>query len=307
MRVFVAGGTGAIGRPLVPRLLAAGHEVTGLTRSEERAEALRAAGARAVVADVFDTEALDAAVAGGEPEVVVNQLTDIPRSLDPRKFAKQMAGLQRIRAEGYANLVNAAQRAGARRMVAQSISFIYRPAPGFATESDEVWHDAPEPFATTLRATLSGERAVLDSDLEALVLRYGWFYGPGTTYAGDGSITEMIRKRRYPVVGAGTGVSSFIHVEDAAEATVVAVDSAATGVLNVVDDEPAALHEWLPAVAETIGARKPRRVPAFAARLAVGKYAVAFSLEQRGVANARAKETLGWAPAHPTWRGTLGT
>jgi nucleoside-diphosphate-sugar epimerase len=307
VRVLVAGATGAIGRPLVPRLLAAGHHVTGMTRYEERAEAVRAAGAEGVVCDVFDQPRLDAVVAAAEPEVVVNQLTDIPRSLDPRKMEQQMKGLNRLRGEGYANLVRAARAAGARRIVAQSIAFVYAPGEGDATEDDPLWLDAPEAFAKTLRATIAGERAVLDSPLEGLVLRYGWFYGPGTAYAADGSQTEMVRRRRYPVVGSGAGVSSFVHVEDAADATVDAVASDATGILNVVDDDPAPLREWLPAMAEQIGARKPLRVPAFVARVAAGRIAVAFSTQQRGASNARAKAALGWTPAHPTWRGTLGT
>jgi nucleoside-diphosphate-sugar epimerase len=307
MRVFVAGATGAIGRPLVPRLLAAGHEVTGMTRSPERAEALRAAGAEAVVCDVFDAAALAAALRDARPEVVVNELTDIPPALNPRRFKSQMAGLNRIRTEGYRNLVTAARESGARRLVAESIAFVYAPAPGPAGESDELWHDAPEPFATTLRATLEGERSVLDSGLEALVLRYGWFYGPGTQYAADGATTQMIRKRRFPVVGRGDGVSSFVHVGDAADATAAAVNSGATGILNVCDDEPAPQREWLPEVARSLGAPPPRRVPALLARLAAGSVAVAFTTQQRGASNARAKEALGWAPAHPTWRGTLGT
>lgn len=307
MRVFVAGATGAIGRPLVARLLAAGHEVTGMTRSPERAEALRSAGATPVVADVFDRDALRAALVAATPEVVVNELTDIPHAYVPRRHAKQMAGLERIRTEGYAHLAEAAREAGARRLVAQSIAFVYAPAPGLATEDDPLWHDMPEPFAATLRATVAAERTVLDAGLEGLVLRYGWFHGPGTSYAADGATTAMIHRRRYPVVGGGAGVSSFVHVEDAADATVAAVSSDATGVLNVVDDDPAPLREWLPATAAAIGAPKPLPAPALVARFAAGRHAVALSTEQRGVTNARAKATLGWAPAHPTWRGTLGT
>jgi nucleoside-diphosphate-sugar epimerase len=307
MRVFVAGATGAIGRALVPRLRAAGHEVTGMTRSEQRAEALRAEGAEAALCDVYDAQRVREVLAEARPEVVVNELTDIPPALDPRKFKSQMAGLNRIRTEGYRNLVDAARQAGARRLVAQSISFVYAPAPGPASEDDPVWHDAPEPFATTLRATLEGERAVLESGLEALVLRYGWFHGPGTAFAADGATADMVRKRRYPVIGRGEGVSSFIHVEDAADATVAAVTAGATGILNVVDDDPAPLREWLPALAEAVGARRPMRVPPFVARLAAGRFAAAFATEQRGASNARAKEALGWTPAHATWRGTLGT
>ena len=307
MRVFVAGATGAIGRALVPRLRAAGHEVTGMTRSRERADALRAAGADAVVADAFDAAAVSEAVAGARPEVVVNQLTDIPHALDPRRYAQQMRGLERIRTEGYRNLVDAARAAGARRLVAQSIAFVYAPGAGPAAEDDPPWHGAPEPFATTLRATLAGERAVLESRLEALVLRYGWFYGPGTSFAADGATVEMVRKRRYPVIGRGAGVWSFVHVDDAADATVAAVASDATGILNVVDDDPAPAREWLPALAEAVHARRPMRVPPFVARLAAGSFAVAFATAQRGASNARAKDALGWTPAHATWRGTLGT
>jgi nucleoside-diphosphate-sugar epimerase len=307
MRVFVAGATGAIGRPLVPRLLAAGHEVTGMTRSAERAQALRAAGAEAAVVDVYDADALAGALAAAQPEVVVNLLTDIPPALNPRRFRQEMAGLGRIRTEGYRNLVAAAREAGARRLVAESIAFVYAPAPGAASEDDPLWHDVPEPFATTLRATLEGERTVLESGLDALVLRFGWFYGPGTHYAADGATMAMIRARRYPVVGSGEGVSSFVHVDDAADATVAAVASDATGILNVVDDEPAPLRDWLPQTAAALGAKAPLRAPAFVARLAAGTVAVAFSTQQRGAANASAKQALGWRPAHPTWRGALGT
>ena len=305
MRLFVAGASGVIGRPLVGRLLAAGHDVVGMTRSEASAQELREAGAEAVVCDVYDRDALNAAVAGARPDAIVNQLTDIPKALNPRKYKDQMAGLCRIRTEGYRNVAGAAKAAGVERHVAQSISFLYAPAPGLAREDDRVWTDAPEPVGMTFRATVEGEQTVLASP-RGLVLRYGWFYGPGTTYAADGSITGEVRKRRYPVVGDGGGVHSFIHVDDAADATVAAVASDATGILNVVDDDPVALRDLLPALAENVGATPPRRAPGFVARLAVGRFAVAFSTQQRGVSNARAKEQLGWAPSHPSWRETIG-
>jgi nucleoside-diphosphate-sugar epimerase len=275
-----------------------------MTRSEERAGPLRTAGAEAVVCDVYDRPALDAALAQARPDVVVNQLTDIPKVVDPRRYADLMAGLSRIRTEGYGNLVAAAQAAGVPGTIAQSIAFIYRPAPGLASEDDPLWTDVPEPMAATVRATAEGERIVLDAG--GLVLRYGWFYGPGTSFAADGGITGEIRRRRYPIVGRGSGVFSFVHVEDAAGAAVAAVESDATGILNVVDDEPAAMRDWLPAVAEQLGAKRPRRVPRFAASLAAGKFAAAYATEQRGASNARAKETLSWTPEHPSWRGTLG-
>jgi nucleoside-diphosphate-sugar epimerase len=307
MRVFVAGATGAIGRPLVARLLAAGHAVVGMTRSPDRAEEVRRAGAECAVCDVYDRDALGRAMAEARPEVVVNELTDIPPALNPRRFKKDMAGLNRIRTEGYGNIAEAAREAGARRLVAQSIAFMYAPGEGLADEAEPLWRDGPGPFAETVAATSTGEQLVLDSGLDALVLRYGWFYGAGTAYAPGGATLEMIRARRYPVVGRGRGVSSFVHVDDAADATVAAVGSGATGILNVVDDDPAPLHEWLPAVAAQIGAKPPRRAPASVARIAAGPIAVAFSEEQRGASNARAKGALGWSPAHPTWRGTLGT
>jgi nucleoside-diphosphate-sugar epimerase len=246
------------------------------------------------VCDVYDRDALTAALAEARPDVVVNQLTDIPKVVDPRRYGEQMAGLGRIRTEGYANLAAASQAAGARRIVAQSISFIYRPAPGLAVEDDPLWLDVPEPMASTVRATAEGERTILDAG--GLVLRFGWFYGPGTAYAADGGITAEVKRRRYPVVGSGGGVFSFIHVADAADATVAAVASDATGMLNVVDDEPVTLRDVLPSFAESLGARPPRRVPKFVARLAAGKFAAAFATEQRGASNARAKQALGWSP-----------
>jgi nucleoside-diphosphate-sugar epimerase len=304
MRVFVAGATGAIGRPLVPRLLAAGHEVVGMTRSEERAAALRTSGAQAVVCDVYDREALAAAVAEARPDVVVNQLTDIPPAIDPRKYEEQMAGLARIRTEGYGNLVAAADAAGT-KIIAQSISFMYRPAPGLASEDDPLWTDAAEPARTTAVATAEGERMVLDAG--GIVLRYGWFYGPGTSYAADGGISAEVHKRRYPIVGKGDGMLSFIHVDDAADATVAALGKDFAGALNIVDDDPAPMKEVLPVLATNLGAKKPRRVPAFVARFAVGKFAADFATKQRGASNARAKEVLGWSPAHASWRDDLGT
>jgi nucleoside-diphosphate-sugar epimerase len=309
VRIFVAGATGAIGRPLVRRLVAAGHDVVGMTRSTEHAEALRAAGAEPVVANAFDREGLVRALRDAHPEVVVNELTDIPRVIDPRHYAEAMAGLERIRTEGYANVALAAQAAGARRLVAESIAFLYRPAPGLASEDDPAWTDAPGPFASTVHATLAGERSVLEiPGVEGLVLRYGWFYGPGTSFAPDGSQTEAVRRRRLPLVGrGGGGIWSFIHVADAADATVLAVTSDATGILNVVDDDPAFARDWIPDLANTIGAPPPLRVPRFVVRLAAGRLAADATRLQRGASSARAKAGLGWLPAHPTWRGVLGT
>ena len=304
MRVFVAGATGVIGTVLVPRLLARGHEVTGMTRSEEGAAALRGHGAEAAVADAFDAAAVEEAVTGTRPEVVVHQLTSIPVRIEPRKMDKAFALNDRLRDEGTRHLVAAARAAGVRRMVAQSVSFAYRPSSGgLRSEDDPLYLDAPAPFDRTVRALSSLETQVLDAGgLEGLVLRYGFFYGPGTQYAADGPQAEMVRRRRLPMIGSGSGVFSFIHIDDAAAATVAAVEGGAPGAYNVVDDEPAAWRDWLPVYADAMGAKRPLRVPVFVARMAAGPVAVMYATEVAGASNAKAKAQLGWKPAWPSWR-----
>jgi nucleoside-diphosphate-sugar epimerase len=303
MRVFVAGASGAIGRPLVPRLVAAGHDVTGTTRSEERAEPIRAAGTRTVICDALDADALRAAVVEATPEVVVHELTALPHRFNPRD--KQMyAPTNRVRREGTGNLIAAAQVAGARRIVCQSIAFAYAPGerPEVKDEDAPLALEAPLPFGETVQALDEMERAVTGAaGLEGLVLRYGWFYGPGTYFADDGSLARDVRRRRLPVIGKGIGLYSFVHVDDAASATVAAVERGAPGVYNVVDDEPAPQREWLPVYAEAIGAKKPRRVPVWVARLAMGKIATMADV-QAGASNAKAKRELGWEPRWPSWR-----
>jgi 2-alkyl-3-oxoalkanoate reductase len=303
MRVFLAGASGAIGRPLVPRLLAAGHELTGMTRSEEHAEQIRAAGARAAVVDCFDREALRAAVSEAGAEVVLHELTALPERINFRD--KQLySATNRVRGEGTRNLMEAARAAGARRFVCQSIAFLYEPTGGFVkTEEDATMKDAPAPFGEAIRILKQMERSVTSAeDLEGLVLRYGFFYGPGTHYAGDGAYATEVRRRRLPIVGEGTGVTSFIHVDDAADATVAAVSRGAPGVYNITDDEPAAMRDWVPVYAAAAGAKPPRRVPVWLARLVAGRPVAAFALELRGASNEKAKRELGWQPAHPSWR-----
>jgi nucleoside-diphosphate-sugar epimerase len=304
MRVFVAGATGAMGRTLLPRLRAAGHEVTGMSRSEERAQALRASGVDAIVCDAFDREGLAVALAAARPEVVVHQLTDIPQAIDMRRYAEQFEGNDRLRVEGTRNLVDAALAAGARRMVAQSIAFVYDfSGTGLKTEDDRLFDDAPPPFGRGVAAVRSLARAVTETEgLEGLVLRYGYFYGPGTAYARDGFIAELARKRRLPIVGRGTGVYSMIHVDDGADAAVAAVETRATGIFNVVDDDPAPGRELVPAFAAAVGAPKPRRIPRWLAGLIVGRAFARTQTDQKGASNARAKAELDWAPAHPSWR-----
>jgi 2-alkyl-3-oxoalkanoate reductase len=303
MRVFVAGASGAIGRPLVPRLAAAGHDVTGTTRSEERAEAIRAAGARAVVCDALDDDALHGAVVEAAPEVVAHQLTALPHRFDPRD-KDIYAPTNRLRTESTRTLLDAARAAGARRLVWQSIAFAYAPGPRPEVKDEDapLAFRAPPPFGDGIRALDEMERAVVGAEgLEGVVLRYGWFYGPGTYYADDGSMAADVRRRRFPVIGKGTGLYSFIHVDDAAGATVAAVERGAPGIYNVVDDDPAPQREWLPLYAEAIGAKKPMRVPVWIARLIVGKIATVANV-QPGASNAKAKRELGWEPRWPSWR-----
>jgi nucleoside-diphosphate-sugar epimerase len=303
MRVFVAGASGAIGRPLIPKLVAAGHEVTGITRSESKADAIRAAGARAAVVDVFDADALRAAVEEARSEAIVHELTALPDRLDFRK-EDVYAPTNRVRTEGTRNLLDAARTVGARRFVCQSIAFAYRnEGTRVKTEDDPLLDDAPGAFGSGLKALREMESIVLGADaLESLVLRYGFFYGPGTHYDADGAMVEDIRRRRLPVVGKGTGVWSFIHVDDAADATVAALERGAPGIYNVTDDEPAAMSEWVPVLANAAGAKRPLRVPRWLARVVAGRQAADFASELRGASNEKAKRELGWQPAHPSWR-----
>ena len=303
MKVFVAGASGAVGRPLVRQLLAAGHEVTGTTRSEERAAEIRRAGATAAVCDALDPEALAAAVRDAAPQVVVNQLTSLPQRYDPRK-ASFYEATNRIREEGGRNLVDAARAAGARRFLTQSIAFLYAPEGDWVKGEDaRPFTDAPGHFHAAVQVMLDHEREVVESsDFEGLVLRYGQFYGSGTYYARDGHLGREAARRRFPVVGPGSGSFSFVHVDDAASAAVAALDRGAPGVYNVVDDEPAPLSEWLPVYAEVLGAKPPRRVPVWLARLVAGKATAEQAVALRGASNAKAKRELGWQPSHPSWR-----
>jgi nucleoside-diphosphate-sugar epimerase len=304
VKIFFAGATGALGRRLLPKLIEAGHEVTAMTRSESKVNGLGSAGATPVVCDVFDGDALRDAVVAASPEVVLHELTDLPPNIDPRKADEQTAGNDRIRTEGTRNLVDAALAAGARRMVAQSIAFAYAPVGGsIKIEEDPLYDDAPWPFSRSVAALQELDSAVTQTErIDGLVLRYGFFYGPGTGYASDGYWADQVRKRRFPIVGGGDGIFSYIHVDDAAAATVTAVERGAPGIYNIVDDDPAPVREWLPAYAEAVGAKKPRRVPAFIARFVAGKYAVMLATELRGASNEKAKRELGWTPRYTSWR-----
>jgi nucleoside-diphosphate-sugar epimerase len=308
MRVFVAGASGAIGERLVPKLIDAGHSVTGMTRSPEKASAIEAAGARPAVADALDRAAVSEVVRDAEPDVVVHQLTALTNlGGNPRKLDREFAGTNRLRTEGTDYLLDAATAAGARRFVAQSFAgWPYAREGGpVKTEDDPLDTSPPIGELEMLAAIRYLEDAVTRAQrLEGVVLRYGGFYGPGTSLARGSrdSFTEAIRKRRFPIVGAGTGVWSFVHIDDAAAATVAAIEGGALGIYNVVDDDPAPVSEWLPALAQVIGAKPPRRVPTWLGRLVGGQLVVAMMTEARGASNAKAKRELGWQPEHPSWR-----
>ena len=304
MRVFLAGATGAIGRRLVPRLVEAGHEVTAMTRSKSKLGELRALGAEAVLCDVFDAGQLGTVVARAEPDAVINQLTDLPQSLNPRKLGEYYAANNHVRREGTTNLLSAARGAGVRRFLVQGAAYWYAPSGGpVKTETDPLYLDAPPPIGPAVETIKFVEDAVLSADgLEGVVLRYGFFYGPGTWYVKDGDVGRQVSKRRYPMIGHGGGTYSFVHIDDAAAATVVALERAAPGVYNVVDDEPAETAEWLPVFAEALGAKRPPRVPAFVARLIAGKALVEWSLGLRGASNEKIKREVGWHPRYESWR-----
>jgi nucleoside-diphosphate-sugar epimerase len=304
MKVFVAGASGAMGRPLVRQLVAAGHEVTGMTRREDRAAEIRKAGASAVVCDAFDAAGLESAVAAAKPEVVVHQLTALPPRLDYKAKDDPLAPTNRVRSEGTRNLIVAAKAAGARRLVAESVAFLYAPE-GDSVKDEEapLFKDAPAPFGGAVAALTDLERQVGSAEgIEGVVLRYGWLYGPGTYFDREGSQTEEALKRRLPIVGKGTGIFSFLHVEDAARATVAAVEKGAPGTYNVVDDEPAPMRDWVPVFAGAVGAKPPRRVPVWLARLVAGSAAANSATQLRGASNARVKRELGWQPSYPSWR-----
>jgi nucleoside-diphosphate-sugar epimerase len=305
MRIFVAGASGALGKRLVPLLVGKGHQVTGTTRSEAKAEAIRAQGAEAAIADGLDGEAMRAAVAAAAPDVIVHQMTALDREFDIRKLEEVFELTNRLRSEGTDHLLAAARAAGVRRFVAQSFAgWPYAPVGGpVKTEDDPLNPDPPKQIRTTLDAIKHAEHAVTTAaGIDGIVLRYGGFYGPGTGMDRGGSQVEEIRARRVPIIGKGAGVWSFVHIDDAAAATLAAVERGAPGIYNVADDEPAPVREWLPAIAEMAGAKPPRHIPAWLARILVGEHALTMMETSRGAANAKAKRELGWQPGWPSWR-----
>jgi nucleoside-diphosphate-sugar epimerase len=304
MRVFVAGATGVMGKQLVPRLVKAGHEVIGMTRAESKRSALADLGAEPVVADALDPEQVADAVARSQPEVIVHQLTAIS-AFDTRHFDREFALTNRLRTEGTDHLLSAGRAVGVRRFIAQSYAaWPYARTGGpVKSEDDPLDPTPPREMRESLAAIRHLEEAVVGADwTEGIVLRYGAFYGPGTSMSPGGESFEIVRKRKFPVVGDGRGVWSFVHIADAAEATVAAVERGTPGIYNVVDDEPAPVAEWLPALAQTIGAPTPWRVPKFVGRLLAGEAGAVMMTEIRGASNNKAKRELNWAPRHVSWR-----
>jgi nucleoside-diphosphate-sugar epimerase len=305
MRVFVAGATGAIGKQLVPRLAAAGHEVFGMTRSESKRAMLSGLGAVPVVADALDPDQVAEAVGSARPDVIVHELTAIG-ALNMRHFDRGFALTNRLRTEGTDHLLSAGQAVGVRRFVAQGVAAYgaYARTGGPVKSEEDPLDSAP---AREMRETLSAIRHLEESVLgarwtEGIVLRYGVFYGPGTGMVPGEEQFELVRRRKFPLVGDGGGVWSFIHIADAAEATLAAVTLGSRGVYNVVDDDPAPVAEWLPALAQKLGAKKPMRVPRFVGKLFAGEAGVVMMTDIRGASNVKAKRELGWHPAHPSWR-----
>jgi nucleoside-diphosphate-sugar epimerase len=312
MRVFVAGASGVIGRSLIPRLVEGGHEVVGMTRSRTKQDLVRGLGARSVMADALDPDAVAEAVAAAEPEVIVHELTSLsgPMSMKAARNPERFEGAivtGRLRTEATDHLLAAGRAVGARRFVAQSFGAFRLTRTGGPVQTEE---EPIDPGPSGLRqpgldAILYLERAVTSIDWgEGLALRYGGFYGPGTAVSldPDAPLAGPVRRRRLPIIGKGDGITSYVHVDDAAAATVIAIERGRPGVYNIVDDEPAAQREWLPVLANALGAKPPRHMPRRLARLLVGETATAMMTEAKGSSNLKARRELGWEPRFPSWR-----
>lgn len=309
MKVLVAGATGAIGRQLVPKLVANGHAVAGTTRTPQKQAVLHEGGASAHVLDLLNADAVTRVVADLEPEVIVHQATALS-SVDMRHFDRSFAVTNRLRTEGLDHLLAAGRAVGVRRFVAQSFAGwpFARTGARVKTEADALDPNPVAPMRSTVAALRHLEAAVVGAEwTEGIALRYGGLYGPGTSLDGDGGeMIEMIRRRFFPIIGSGDGMFSFLHVADAADATVLAVERGTRGVYQIVDDEPAPLREWLPVVAESLGAPRPWRIPLWLGRLVGGAALATIATEARGASNELAKRSLGWTPRHASWRDSLG-
>jgi nucleoside-diphosphate-sugar epimerase len=312
MKIFLAGATGVLGRALVPQLVAQGHEVVGMTRSASKQDLVRSMGARPVVADALDRDAVAQAVTSAEPEVIVHELTALsgPMSMRDARHPERFEGAimtNRLRTQGTDHLLAAGRAVGARRFVAQSFgAFRFARAGGpVQSEDDPLDPDAPGAPQPGVEAIVYLEETVTTIAWgEGLALRYGGFYGPGTSISldPDAQMAAPVRKRRFPIIGDGGGVFSYVHIEDAAAATAAALDHGQPGIYNIVDDEPAPVREWLPVLASALGAKPPRHIPRWLGRLAAGETATAMMTEAKGASNEKAKRELSWQLRYPSWR-----
>jgi nucleoside-diphosphate-sugar epimerase len=308
MRIFVAGATGALGKQLVPRLVGGGHEVTAMTRSDSKSEEIRGRGATPVVADALDPDDIAAAVAKANPEVIVHELTALSGTPNMRRWDKYFELTNRLRTEATDHLLAAGRAVGVHRFVAQSYAgWPYARVGGpVKTEGDPLDPDPARAMSRTHAAIRYLEDTVIGADwTEGIALRYGGFYGPGTSMWSGGDALELVEKRKFPVVGNGEGVWSFVRIDDAAEATVLAIEGGNRGIYNVVDDSPEPVKEWLPGMAQAVGAPAPRHVPRWLGRLVAGEAGVVMMTEVRGASNEKAKHELGWQPRFPSWREGL--
>jgi nucleoside-diphosphate-sugar epimerase len=305
VRVFLAGSTGVIGKQLLPLLLRSPHEVVALVRSPQKAKAVEALGARAVVADALDKEALTAVIRSEEPDVIIHQLTALTGVKSFTKLDEEFALTNRLRTEALDTMLAAARLVGARRFIAQSFCgwpFAREGGP-IKTEEDPLDPTPPANFRQTLAAIRYLEETLrMATGVEALALRYSFLYGPGTSIGKGGEVLEFVRKRRIPIVGVGAGIWSFTHIQDAARATLAAISRGAPGIYNVVDDEPAPVSIWLPYLASALGAKPPRKVPVWLAKLLIGDGGVSMMTQIRGASNAKAKREFGWVPVYSSWR-----
>ena len=304
MRIFVAGATGAIGGRLVPLLVSAGHSVTGLTRTPAKADAIRRTGAEAAVADGLNRAAIVKAVTTARPDVIVHEMTSLGGANDLRRFDHSFAPTNRLRTQGLDNLLAAAKQAGTLRIVAQSFcGWPYARESGpVKSESDPLDPAPPRKLRRALDAIRYLENTVTaSSEIAGIVLRYGALYGPGTGLF-DGPMIDQLRRRRVPLIGDANGLWSFLHIDDAATATAIAVERGPRGIYNIADDEPAPVRDWLPALAAMLGASPPRRIPEWLARIVAGEHIVALMTETRAGSNAKAKRDLAWQPKYSSWR-----
>jgi len=300
MRVFVAGAGGAVGKRLVPMLVARGHLVTGTTSRPESAEQIRRLGAEPIVVDGLDAVGIGQAVAGAEPDAIIHEMTALSGTPDFKHFDRWFAVTNRLRTEGTENLLAAATGSGVKRFVAQSFTGWSNSREGswIKTEDDPLDPHPLKEQTETLAAIRFLEHAVLEAPLEGIVVRYGGLYGPGSSE----KLVEILNRRMFPVIGNGTGMVSSTHIDDAAGGTLAALERGRRGIYNIVDDEPAPSHEFIPAIADAVGAKPPLHVPAWLGRLFAGEVAVTMMTEGRGSSNAKAKRELGWQPIWPSWR-----